>query len=284
MKLSTQVFNSLVVVIAIIGQPALATYVDLVSQSAINNESIAIRGAKNSYNNYNQQMSMALSKTKTIVMELGRIYHCHEKGSDIIQKGRSSFRCELMKQDNINNPYDYTTTNKIVNLSCSGELSGSIEYDEGTVYKFLMVCKKPIGKNTSTNTNTQPKHKIGLVQAKEAQSGGYGPVAYWLAGNKKEKELVFFEDREIGLINIDGQDISLKRISRKYQTPESKGLIKLADYNSQTYRVKIRSFKDVTTAKDKAGCARRVRGILEVSSTDGWNKRINIESAGDICG
>ena len=75
-------------------------------------------------------------------MATNKTYHCHERGSGKIQDSRSTFKCELMKLEKGNNPYDYVTTNKIINLYCSGKLSGSIEYDEGTIYKYLMTCKK----------------------------------------------------------------------------------------------------------------------------------------------
>jgi hypothetical protein len=84
----------------------------------------------------------ALSDMKTIKMVHNRTYHCHEKGSEKIQDGRSTFKCELMKLEKGNNPYNYVTTNKIINLYCLGKLSGKIEYDEGNIYKYLMTCNK----------------------------------------------------------------------------------------------------------------------------------------------
>jgi hypothetical protein len=134
----------------------------------------------------------------------------------------------------------------------------------------------------------QPMHRVGSVKAKEAQESGYGPTWYWLAGKMNTNEIVFYvrdnSSNNSALINIDGQDVSLKRINMQYKKPENSGLIKVAEYKSRLFRVKLKDFKDITTAKDKKGCMRRVRGFLEIISNDGWTKKIQVDSGDDICG
>jgi hypothetical protein len=247
---------------------------------------IFIAGLKNSSTNSDQPVA-AKPIIKTVRMDNDKFYHCHERGSDKIQVNRannvqldrSSFKCELMKQENTNNPYEYVTTNKIINLFCPEKLSGGIIYDEGTIYQFVMTCKKSLIK-----TINSAQFRIGLVIAKEAQYGDIGTRKYWIYGNKKEKEVIFYENSlKFALMNINGQDVSLQLVNKKYENLEI-GLVKTAVYKSQLYEVRLTDFKDITTAKDRKGCARRVRGFLEISSTDGLTKKLQIESAGDVCG
>jgi hypothetical protein len=126
----------------------------------------------------------------------------------------------------------------------------------------------------------QPRHKVGFVKAK--QDTGYGPTWYWLAGNMNTNEVIFYVDGDNStFINIDNQDISLKKISEK---SNSRGLIKVAEYKSQLFRVRLKDFKDITTAKDRKGCMRRVRGFLEIIGNDGWRKKRKVDSGEDVCG
>lgn len=134
----------------------------------------------------------------------------------------------------------------------------------------------------------QLRHKLGFIKAKEAQEFLYGPTWYSLSNNANMNETIFYE-RSISsnysaLINIDGQDISLKMITRKYKNPERSRLIKVAEYKSQLFRVKLRDFRDITTAKDKKGCARRVTGFMEITGNDGWTKKLQVYSGEDVCG
>lgn len=87
-------------------------------------------------------MNRADASFKTIKMQEGKTYHCHEKGSGKILNGQSNFRCELMRRYSKADPYGYVTTNNIVTLHCADKMTGNIEYDEGAIYKYLMVCKK----------------------------------------------------------------------------------------------------------------------------------------------
>jgi hypothetical protein len=41
-----------------------------------------------------------------------------------------------------NNRCNYVRTNQIIDLYYLDKLSVSIEYDEGTIYKYLITCKK----------------------------------------------------------------------------------------------------------------------------------------------
>jgi hypothetical protein len=132
----------------------------------------------------------------------------------------------------------------------------------------------------------QPSHTIGFIKAKKET--GIGPVWYWLTGsNMKDDNVVFYQgyyqgNREATLINVDSQDISLKQIS--IELDKKSGLIKIAQYKSKFYRVKLKNFKDITTAKEKKNCGRRVRGLMEISGDDGWRKKLQIESLEDVCG
>ena len=247
---------------------------------------IFIAGLKNSPTNPDQSVPTK-PIIKTVRMNNDKFYHCHERGSDRIQVNRANnvqldrsiFKCELMKQENINNPYEYVTTNKIVNLFCPDKLSGGIIYDEGTIYQFVMTCKKPLVK-----TINSAQFRIGLIIAREAQDDDIGTHKYWIYGSKKGKEVIFYENSlKFALMNINGQDVSLQLVNRKYENLEI-GLVKTAVYKSQLYEVRLTDFKDITTTKDRKGCTRRVRGFLEVSSTDGLTKKLQIESAGDVCG
>jgi hypothetical protein len=87
-------------------------------------------------------MNRADAGFKTIKMQKGKTYHCHKRGSGKILNNQSNFECELMRQDSKMNAYDYVSTSKIVNLYCANKMNGGIEYDEGTIYKYLMICKK----------------------------------------------------------------------------------------------------------------------------------------------
>jgi hypothetical protein len=48
--------------------------------------------------------------------------------------------------------------------------------------------------------------------------------------------------------------------------------------------VKLKNFKDITTAKDKRNYGMRVTGLMEISGDDGWTKKIQIESLEDVGG
>jgi hypothetical protein len=131
------------------------------------------------------------------------------------------------------------------------------------------------------------RHQVGFVKAQEAQRIDYGGYeVYVLAGDGKRKKPIFYEaENSTALINIDGQDIVLKQTSRRYGKTKSNGrLIRNVDYKSQLYQVKLKDFKDATTAKDKKNCSERLRGTIEIIGADGWVKEFNIESLKDICG
>ena len=84
----------------------------------------------------------ALNGFKTIKMQKLKTYHCYKRGSGKILNGRSTFKCELMRRDSKINPYDYVSTGIIVKLYCASKMAGEIEYDEGTIYKYLISCEK----------------------------------------------------------------------------------------------------------------------------------------------
>jgi hypothetical protein len=129
----------------------------------------------------------------------------------------------------------------------------------------------------------QPRHRLGFVKAKK-DAGYGGPQWYWLAGNKtlKENEVIFYDNGDNStFINIDGQDIALKKTSVKLK---SNKFIKVAEYKSRLFRVKLKDFKDVTTARDRKGCTSRARGFLEIIGNDGWTKKIQVDTGEDTCG
>jgi uncharacterized protein YbcV (DUF1398 family) len=131
------------------------------------------------------------------------------------------------------------------------------------------------------------KHQVGFVKAKEAQRSDYGGYElYHLIGNERKKTPVFYEtENNTALINIDGQDILLKPMKKKYgKTKSNRNLIKNVIYKSQLYQVKLKDFTDVTTTRDKKGCGERLRGTMEIVAADGWTKEFQIESLNDICG
>jgi hypothetical protein len=220
MKLFPQVFASLVSALIAISQSTIATYVYAAPRVDIkaryvasgfvhkNPSHIIIAGLKNYSASSKQPIVSMSSGIKTIVMENEKTYHCHARGSEKIEKGQSNFRCELMRQDNINNPYDYVTTNKIVNLSCLGKLTGGIEYDEGTVYKFLMTCRKPLKKSITQDT------LVHIGNIKDVDSSG--PACwYWRVGKKGKDKTVLNTWAISGgsaVININGNDTKLKTV------------------------------------------------------------------------
>jgi hypothetical protein len=132
----------------------------------------------------------------------------------------------------------------------------------------------------------QSSHTIGFIKAKKET--GIGPVWYWLTGSTmKDDNVIFYRgyyqgNQNTTLINVDGQDISLKQIS--IELNKKSGLIKIAQYKSKFYRVKLKNFKDITTAKDKRNYGMRVTGLMEISGDDGWTKKIQIESLEDVGG
>lgn len=131
----------------------------------------------------------------------------------------------------------------------------------------------------------QPRHYLGVLKGVK-NSGGSGGVSYWIAGKEKKGEIVFEEAfvHESGSINIDGQDIALKRINQQYRNRNRIGLRKSVEYKSRMYGVKLNNIRDITTAKDKKGCTQRVKVSLEISNNDdGWRKKVDVESAYDVC-
>jgi hypothetical protein len=132
----------------------------------------------------------------------------------------------------------------------------------------------------------QSSHTIGFIKAKKET--GIGPAWYWLTGSTmKDDNVIFYRgyyqgDRDATLINVDGQDISLKQI--RIELDKKSGLIKIAQYKSKFYRVNLKNFKDITTAKDKKNYGSRVRGLMEISRDDGWTKKLQIESLEDVGG
>jgi hypothetical protein len=131
----------------------------------------------------------------------------------------------------------------------------------------------------------QPRHYLGVLKGMQ-NDGSLGGVSYWLAGKEKKGEIVFSEVffNGSGLINIDGQNINLKRVNVQYKNREGTGFRKSIEYKSKMYKVKLNNIRDISTAKDKKGCAQRIKVSLEINGNDGWRKRADIESAYDACG
>jgi hypothetical protein len=139
----------------------------MASKTAHKNPSyIIIAGLEDSSISASQTMVAASS---TIEMEYEKAYHCHERGSEKIKNGLSNFRCDLMSKDSIDDPYSYVSIDKIMNLSCSGNITGTIEYDEGKIYKYLMTCSKPIAVAPSQCSNVLEQSKSKLTNVTKFQ-------------------------------------------------------------------------------------------------------------------
>jgi hypothetical protein len=88
--------------------------------------------------------AISLSGFKSIRVERGKIYHCDGKLSKKVSV--TNFKCDLMKKDKHRQaPFEYTATNKTVDLRCLKGLAifSEPQYDEGYIYKYLVTCKKP---------------------------------------------------------------------------------------------------------------------------------------------
>ncbi len=276
MKSSTQVFVALIATLATLSQSVIATPRRITTQNSFNVPTSVKFIPPTTPSGSRQEIAATQSKSvatiKMIKMEKNKTYHCHEKGSERIQKARSNFRCELMKQDNVNNPYDYATTNKIVNLFCSDKLTGTIEYDEGRVYKFLMTCKK--------NEIANPiSHKIGFVKISQSMLGQTGALAYWMRGSRNENNIVFFADSttQNPLMNIDGNSISLNLVDRQ-KNISNRNIRYVDTYKSGVFTIKVDS-RNASTAKDRKNFVTRDIGTITITSNDGWRKKIEVEAA-----
>jgi hypothetical protein len=126
------------------------------------------------------------------------------------------------------------------------------------------------------------KHQIGLVQDREARTK-LGACGYWLVGNREEKKVVFYEEvsNKYALINIDGQDISLKQNGVRFRNKKKIGLPISVEYKSHLYRAKLRNLRDISSAREKREGTSRIRSTLDINSTDGWSKSVQIECAFD---
>jgi hypothetical protein len=127
-------------------------------------------------------------------------------------------------------------------------------------------------------------HKIGFVKISKSELNNTGVCGYWLVGSKKQDNVVFVRGvTEKPLMNIDGENISLKLVSRKEIRRNNKFLGSTDKYESNIFTIAT-DFRDVTTAQDRKGFTTRERGSIVVTSNDGWRKKIETECAYDTGG
>jgi hypothetical protein len=133
--------------------------------------------------------------------------------------------------------------------------------------------------STNITIQAKPRHQIGFLKGLPP-GGEAGGCNYWLAGGK-ESNVIFSENYipKTAIINIDGQNISLKQTQSKNSSRTTTDF----KYKSQNWQIQGH-LTDATTAKDKKGAAARVRGTMTVTNNDGWQAKRQIECAYDIGG
>jgi hypothetical protein len=127
-------------------------------------------------------------------------------------------------------------------------------------------------------------HRIGFVKIPKSELNNTGTCGYWLVGSKKRDNVVFFSGiTKNPLMNIDGENISLKLVNRKEIRQNNKSLGSINKYESNIFKITT-NFRDVTTAQDRKGFTAKERGSIVVISNDGWRKKIETECAYDTGG
>jgi hypothetical protein len=141
----------------------------------------------------------------------------------------------------------------------------------------------PVAAKPSPNKKTS-SHKIGFVKISKSELGQMGNCGYSMIGSKNQNNIVFFTGtNENVLMNIDGENISLKSVSQKKVRRNNQVVSSIGKYESNRFNVTT-TFRDMTTSKDRKEFGARDGGSLSVISNDGWNKKIDVECVYDVGG
>jgi hypothetical protein len=127
-------------------------------------------------------------------------------------------------------------------------------------------------------------HRIGFVKIAKSELNQTWTCGYWLVGSRKQDNVVLVTGvSDKPLMNIDGENISLKLVSRKEIRRNDRFLGSTNKYESNTFKITT-DFRDKTTSQDRKGFTTRERGSIVVMSNDGWRKKIEVECAYDSGG
>jgi hypothetical protein len=136
----------------------------------------------------------------------------------------------------------------------------------------------------------QSSHKIGFVKVSPSELRLTGTCGYRLVGSKEQDNVILATGltdatgaAKKPLMNIDGENISLKLVSRKKSYRNNKFPNSINKYEPTIFTV-VTDFRDATTSKDRKNFATRERGSIVVTSNDGWRKKIEVECAYDSGG
>ena len=127
-------------------------------------------------------------------------------------------------------------------------------------------------------------HRIGFVKIAKSELNQAGTCGYRLVGSGKKDSFVLVTGvSDKPLMNIDGENISLKLVSRKEIRRNNQSIGSTERYESNTFKITT-DFRDKTTSQDRKGFTTRERGSIVVTSNDGWRKKIEVECAYDSGG